>query len=76
MTYEAYHEAVAGAEQSYVALFGTEERRTAFLNAIRAGGEAIKDLYACRNELCLYCGKYKNAHLGACRGCRWEKVSA
>lgn len=64
---------MAGAEQSFVAVFPNENRRAAFLNALRAGGEAIKELYACRNELCLYCGKYKNAHLGACTGCRWEK---
>ena len=31
-----------------------------------------KDLKDCRNELCLYCGKYRNAHLGACKGCRWK----
>lgn len=30
----------------------------------------IKD---CRNELCLMCGKYKEAHLGACDGCRWKE---
>lgn len=26
-----------------------------------------------RNELCLKCGKYHTAHLGACDGCRWKK---
>ena len=26
----------------------------------------------CRNELCLKCGEYKNAHKGACDGCRWK----
>lgn len=30
----------------------------------------IKEL---KNELCLHCGKYKNAHLGACEGCKWNK---
>lgn len=25
-----------------------------------------------RNELCLLCGKYKNAYLGACNECRWK----
>ena len=24
-----------------------------------------------RNELCLKCGEYKEAHNGACNGCRW-----
>ena len=23
------------------------------------------------NELCQYCGKYKQAHEGACDGCKW-----
>ena len=26
-----------------------------------------------RNELCLRCGLYRNAHNGACNGCRWHK---
>lgn len=25
------------------------------------------------NELCQYCGKYKQAHEGACDGCRWRE---
>lgn len=37
---------------------------------------AIEDLMAglnrCRNELCLRCGEYKNAHKGACDDCRWR----
>ena len=27
-------------------------------------------LKVCRNELCLHCGNYKEAHKGACDGCR------
>lgn len=27
-----------------------------------------------KNELCQYCGKYKNAHEGACDGCRWREM--
>lgn len=27
----------------------------------------------CRNELCLKCGSYQNAHNGACDGCRWRQ---
>ena len=30
-------------------------------------------LKLCRNELCLRCGSYKNAHLGSCDGCRWKE---
>ncbi len=28
---------------------------------------------AMRNELCYKCGKYLEAHNGACDGCRWKK---
>lgn len=31
-----------------------------------------QDIRAMHNELCLKCGKFKNAHLGACDGCRWR----
>ena len=31
-----------------------------------------KELHAMRNELCCLCGKYREAHNGACDGCRWE----
>lgn len=30
------------------------------------------DRKALINELCQYCGKYKQAHEGACDGCRWR----
>lgn len=26
------------------------------------------------NENCERCGKYKNAHLGSCDGCKWKDV--
>ena len=28
---------------------------------------------AMRNELCYLCGKYREAHNGACDGCRWKE---
>lgn len=35
--------------------------------------EALRsELNTCRNELCLRCGQYKQKHLGACEGCRWN----
>ena len=34
-------------------------------------GAARKDLI---NELCQYCGKYKQAHEGACDGCKWRDM--
>lgn len=33
---------------------------------------AARALEDCNNELCYKCGKYKEAHLGACNGCRWK----
>lgn len=40
--------------------------------------DAINELYYnledCRNELCERCGQYKNAHKGACDGCRWKGI--
>lgn len=37
-----------------------------------ARAEFEGELKCCRNELCLRCGSYKQAHLGACDGCRWK----
>lgn len=45
------------------------DRLAAYENANLTPAD-INDL---RNELCLKCGKYKDAHLGACAGCRWRK---
>ena len=33
--------------------------------------ELVTDRNAARNELCGYCGQYKEAHTGACDGCKW-----
>lgn len=30
---------------------------------------------AMRNELCFKCGKYREAHNGACDGCRWKNAA-
>lgn len=35
--------------------------------------EEQSELHAMKNELCQLCGKYKNAHEGACDGCRWKQ---
>ena len=34
----------------------------------------VADRKALINELCQYCGKYKQAHEGACDGCRWREM--
>ena len=36
--------------------------------------EEQSELHAMKNELCQHCGKYKNAHEGACDGCRWREM--
>ena len=36
--------------------------------------EAKSELAAMRNELCCKCGNYREAHNGACDGCRWKKA--
>lgn len=36
--------------------------------------EAQSELHAMKNELCQYCGKYKQAHEGACDGCKWREM--
>lgn len=42
-------------------------------NAIYTIAEQKKALRDLRNELCQLCGKYKQAHEGACDGCRWKQ---
>jgi hypothetical protein len=34
--------------------------------------ELLAENKTLRGELCLHCGKYKEAHLGRCKGCRWR----
>ena len=36
--------------------------------------EEQSELHAMKNELCQYCGKYKQAHEGSCDGCRWREM--
>ena len=45
--------------------------KTAYDIGYKDGSKKLRD---CVNELCLYCGKYKISHLGACDDCRWKKV--
>ena len=34
--------------------------------------EVIHELWNCRNELCLRCERYRQAHKGACDDCRYN----
>lgn len=38
-----------------------------------ANEKLVADRKALLNELCQYCGKYKQAHEGACDGCKWRE---
>ena len=56
--------------------------RMALASACKERGEARKQLHeakselaAMRNELCCKCGKYREAHNGACDGCRWKEAA-
>lgn len=61
-----------------------ESRRKTAEKAVQAYADEIakipdadvvpgSDFRDCRNELCLYCGKYKERYIGACDGCRWKE---
>ena len=47
--------------------------RMALASACKERDELKKELAAMRNELCFKCGNYREAHNGACDGCRWRK---
>ena len=47
--------------------------RMALASACKERDELKKELYAMRNELCCKCGNYREAHNGACDGCRWKE---
>ena len=49
--------------------------RMALASACKERDELKKELAAMRNELCYKCGNYREAHNGACDGCRWEKAA-
>ena len=50
-----------------------DELRMALAVACKERDELKKELHAMRNELCFKCGNYREAHNGACDGCRWRK---
>ena len=50
-----------------------DKLRMALASACKERDEMKKELDAMRNELCFKCGKYREAHNGACDGYRWKK---
>lgn len=53
--------------QANAALRDTVLRRDGQIEKLAADRKALV------NELCQYCGKYKQAHKGACDRCRWKQ---
>ena len=49
--------------------------RMALASACKERDESRKELHEAKNELCCKCGNYREAHNGACDGCRWNGVS-
>ena len=52
-----------------------DELRRALASACKERDELKKQLHEAKNELCFKCGKYREAHNGACNGCRWKKAA-
>ena len=50
-----------------------DKLRMALDAARKERDEARKQLHEAKNELCCKCGKYREAHNGACDGCRWKE---
>lgn len=83
-----FREAAYLIESLQAQLAAKEQERQAWqddFNALNEGGlKRIAELEAqltvarrrerdARNELCLKCGRYHEAHNGACDGCRWKE---
>ena len=49
-----------------------DELRMALASACKERDELKKELHEAKNELCCKCGNYREAHNGACDGCRWK----
>ena len=47
--------------------------RMALAAACKERDEVRKQLHEAKNELCCKCGNYREAHNGACNGCRWKE---
>ena len=48
--------------------------RMALASACKERDELKMKLAAMRNDLCYKCGNYREAHNGACDGCRWKEA--
>ena len=71
---QAFNNAIREAVRKYPNTFynGLEAARQIAHDMNAADVVPGSDFRDCRNELCLWCGQYKTAHLGSCDGCRWR----
>ena len=51
-----------------------DKLRMALASSCKERDEARKELHEAKNELCCKCGNYREAHNGACDGCRWKEA--
>jgi len=56
-------------EMAIYTMLKPEARRS---EPVELNSKLQRDFRDCRNELCLRCGNYHEAHNGACEGCRWK----
>jgi hypothetical protein len=50
------------------------QKRNAYADALAKEVRRLREENrTLRNELCLKCGRYRDAHKGACDGCRWKE---
>ena len=49
-----------------------DKLRMALASTCKERDELKKQLHEAKNELCCKCGNYREAHNGACDGCRWR----
>ena len=49
--------------------------RMALAATCKERDELKKELHDAKNELCCKCGNYREAHNGACDGCRWKEAA-
>ena len=66
-----YTNIVSDLEEKVKILILCGDRESQITQIMYKASKALKD---CRNELCLKCRNYRQAHHGACDGCRWRDI--
>ena len=62
-------------ERAECSWYYIDKLRMALASACKERDELKKQLHEAKNELCYLCGKYRDAHNGACDGCRWKDAA-